>query len=1564
MHSQPLGHSLALFTFIILSIMLPASCNKQGLERVRLIKRGTGSDDLFSGFTGGKHNRSNSENMVGSIQIEHDKKGSGLSSLFQEFDHIKNKELELGKKVVGDSKDEHVIVNKKGFFMLNAEEDFEEKTNMVVEGMALFMGAKMFKNRAKVGRRGSETLGLGLETKLQAFQDKIKEERKKRQDDLKISRKFTQKMKMVIESNKQQRENEMELVNTQTFDSIRKSKRESQILGISDQTLLKLMKEKLQNVKDQNSNMNQTIVEQNKQTIMNSGNFERKYANEEKLKVPEKKSGVKSNDKFSKQSTKKNMNETQTKIDKKKTRSNIENRSSNSSASHRMKKSNRSGVAPEAKNSTVKKSQIDVDDDKIRSKIDKKVTRSKTRRPTKEDFKIMSQDKFDALIRRHSKEKTANTKQVVKNNEIKITDLDKGNQKVQIQELQLTSKKSESKVVVKQKMENIVDSDPEELILPVKSSTEKPRNVTNNNSNMDTLNLNSTGIIKKRDIQRQETKSRHQSKSSKINKQKTRKSKESDIKTSNLSNTKQDKLNESQDRTEIVYRPNVRTDIRNDKSSKIEIGGRSNSTRNDKSHQTSRHQKTNMKSSDSSRRSNHSKNQLNETVISSSKKEIKFSKIEKSKQTGPNQGSVNENDSHQRSVQSKQTKIIITPPKEKKVSKIQQTTRLSEKFKNDKQKYIAQMKKQLSGSFSVKQNEPMVKKIEKQRSEVIQHPSKQLENRSKQLNSDVIINSQTDFQIRLPNSKNVSNQKTIQNSLHASQRSRKVGKSKRSTHIIEIDDDENSAVLNTLPKTIVPVVLKNEEPKQIEVQIPKIDLKLISKIEEKETNSLNPVDTLNSKPQTTRRRQKLNIQIEDDDNVTIALSNRKTKLQQKKSIESDTKPNNSSFHPFPKSTNPSIILSGQNDDKDMIKKSEDNGVKKGLLLGNINQTQDLTLKHSYTSKMKEALSKIVQSKRQIIPMKSDVFGNNLNPIKSTGKIHNFEKELNVHKISSRSINDDNQIQTNKLNETLLQKDQDTISSKAPTKSTDHLQLILPKTISKFDNTDSISRSSGEYAESTRSSNGKLSKQYTKSKTRHIRNSSNGQMNSTLSQIPSQANTKSSENFRPINIVWDRSLLMKTLKDLEMEDKFKMIHALIFRVDQALKKYIHVAKSSGSKLTIPKGFSGCRTKRTPLFERETFQSDITLEADLIIFLVAEKKNTNTLASAATCAHNSANRSYVGRMFLNMEYLQLGQGSYYSQYSETMTVFHEVLHILAFHPDLYTHLLKNVLGNNVPPEFTNLNMMRHLQEEPLLKDAHWNPMYLSNDLMSPIERSDATLTIFTLEYMDLVSSEIKTDREALPNNFVLDEISDFKHYFSYKCSLSEQRAKYSNFCSYQEQRKKNFSCDRSRLFKANCGSAQMKNGCYERTVNSKYICANPYTDPKDIHLFETYGETSRCFDGVSKSGAVKALCLEFEINETGVLVKSEGREYQCNTPGETIFMTADKGNSRYSMGFNCPEPKEFARLYKLTNCPNSCHANGFCADGRCLCFNGFSASDHCKSKVISSNSTRFASALLRG
>ena len=460
---------------------------------------------------------------------------------------------------------------------------------------------------------------------------------------------------------------------------------------------------------------------------------------------------------------------------------------------------------------------------------------------------------------------------------------------------------------------------------------------------------------------------------------------------------------------------------------------------------------------------------------------------------------------------------------------------------------------------------------------------------------------------------------------------------------------------------------------------------------------------------------------------------------------------------------------------------------------------------------------------------------------------------------------------------------------------------------------------------------------------------------------SNQNTKNVEDYRKINIVWDRSILMKTLRELDLESKFKMIHGLIFRVDMALKKYIQLVKGSETILNIPRNFKHCETTRSNHFDRNNFTHEIHLEADLIIFLVAEWKDNDVLASAAPCRINKENRAYVGRLYLNLKNLNFDYGSYFEQKSEIMTVFHEVLHILAFGPALHRGLYDEVHSDKLNRKFINLMLFKNLQNDPLIDEGHWNPVYLGNDIMSPIERVDSTLSIFTLEYLDMVSSEIKTDRSVLPNNFVLDEINDFKDYFTYRCGADEPIAKYSTFCSAREAELNKHSCDRSRIYKTVCGDELLDNDCYSKEPNPKYICSNEYMADDKKQVFETYGNNSRCFNTVTRNGKNSSHCLEFEINNKGVLIKAEGSQFQCLKAGEEVTLTAVKKSKKYQIRVVCPDAREFQTLFKLTNCPYSCYGNGFCSNGKCECFDGFDPNKNCKKKTVSTSMTRFTSAL---
>lgn len=457
------------------------------------------------------------------------------------------------------------------------------------------------------------------------------------------------------------------------------------------------------------------------------------------------------------------------------------------------------------------------------------------------------------------------------------------------------------------------------------------------------------------------------------------------------------------------------------------------------------------------------------------------------------------------------------------------------------------------------------------------------------------------------------------------------------------------------------------------------------------------------------------------------------------------------------------------------------------------------------------------------------------------------------------------------------------------------------------------------------------------------------------------NTRMSDNFRPINIIWDRSILAKGLAKFNQDGKLKKINALISKVDNALKRYIHLKKDVDTLIEIPAGFAGCKTSRDQEFTEDKFKSKISVEGDLMIFLVAEKTNNDVLASASPCVVNSHRRTYVGRLYLNLHFLKLEYGSYYEQKMEIMTVFHEVLHILAFHPKIHSGLYDEVKSGALNDTYLNLNKMKQLPVNPLLNEGHWNPAYFGNDLMAPIERVDSALSIFTLEYLDLVSPEIKTDRSVLPNNFIFDEISDFNDFFTYKCSPFDKKAKYSAFCSPMEEQRGEFSCDRSRMYKSVCDDQRLSNGCYARESHQKYICSNPMMPASEHKVFETYGEKSRCFETVIKGTKQHALCLEFEVNDVGVLIKAEGAQYQCTKPGELLTMKTRKDGGKKAVDVRCPDPKEFKKVFDLTNCVQSCYGNGFCSNGRCHCFDGYDPSDHCKSKTKSLSSTRFTAAL---
>ena len=60
--------------------------------------------------------------------------------------------------------------------------------------------------------------------------------------------------------------------------------------------------------------------------------------------------------------------------------------------------------------------------------------------------------------------------------------------------------------------------------------------------------------------------------------------------------------------------------------------------------------------------------------------------------------------------------------------------------------------------------------------------------------------------------------------------------------------------------------------------------------------------------------------------------------------------------------------------------------------------------------------------------------------------------------------------------------------------------------------------------------------------------------------------------------------------------------------------------------------------------------------------------------------------------------------------------------------------------------------------------------------------------------------------------------------------------------------------------------------------------------------------------------------------------------------------------------CPNLDKFIIFFKKTSCPNMCHENGFCSDGKCICYEGYEESTDCRTKKnILSSITSFTTNL---
>lgn len=93
----------------------------------------------------------------------------------------------------------------------------------------------------------------------------------------------------------------------------------------------------------------------------------------------------------------------------------------------------------------------------------------------------------------------------------------------------------------------------------------------------------------------------------------------------------------------------------------------------------------------------------------------------------------------------------------------------------------------------------------------------------------------------------------------------------------------------------------------------------------------------------------------------------------------------------------------------------------------------------------------------------------------------------------------------------------------------------------------------------------------------------------------------------------------------------------------------------------------------------------------------------------------------------------------------------------------------------------------------------------------------------------------------------------------------------------------------------------------------------------------------------------MCMEFKLEESGIEINVPNTKNKVLCP-KPVLKEGEKDvvedqivevklKNGAKMNVKCPNYQIFKDTFKLTDCPDFCHGNGFCSNGGCECFDGF-------------------------
>lgn len=477
----------------------------------------------------------------------------------------------------------------------------------------------------------------------------------------------------------------------------------------------------------------------------------------------------------------------------------------------------------------------------------------------------------------------------------------------------------------------------------------------------------------------------------------------------------------------------------------------------------------------------------------------------------------------------------------------------------------------------------------------------------------------------------------------------------------------------------------------------------------------------------------------------------------------------------------------------------------------------------------------------------------------------------------------------------------------------------------------------------------------------------------------------------------------TLDDISGEDKKHRLHKALGQTAEWFRRALAVEPVRG-KLRLS-GYSACGQDGGVPLPREYIEEGIA-DSDLVLLVTTRPTTGNTLAWAVACERDQWGRAIAGHVNVAPRHLTAEAETLLSA-----TLIHEVMHVLGFDPHAFAHfrderkrrrtqVIQQTMDERLGRTVTRVVLPRVIMHSRYhygafsdnftgleLEDgggrgtsgSHWEKRLLMNEIMTGSVDTRSVVSAMTLALLE--------DSGWYKANYSMADRLDWgrnqgTEFVTLPCNLWKGAYHCNNTqlsgCTYNREAEGycpivSYNVDLpqwARYFPhANKGGqSSLADYCTYFVAYSDGSCTDTNSArAPDRMLGEVRGSNSRCMaSSLVRTGFVRGSttqgngCYQHRcINDT-LQVAVDGMWKTCPESGGPILFPGFNGE------LICPVYHELCSTSPLSvsgQCPNSCHFNGDCVNGRCHCFLGFHGHD-CGKRFCPTNCSKHGKCLDNG